>query len=569
MPITQDDVRLFASVRMTDFVDGGGRMSTVEIVDGQDNNVFPDITELERLTGKVSLRKLHAAAINADNDAYLSAHVVLADTPDDPACTSVILLSSGYTSERPSAVNSLLVNDAVLAPSFASGGYEAELGTPYLWSQSPPAVTPVPQPDPLKAWVIVGTGSPSLGVTRFPLAAAALNDPAQGGALRTRYTMNANFPAGSGRAFVTYSVVDGLDGSATSNRTYGTVPVLAAPASGGTTIDVVSILVRVLPLAEAAPAPTVTPIGGEPWATWNLLPTANISFAQSVAALNGERQVLHTGGAILIHDTARLAPATVSNGQTVNTGRTTLGRLRVIGNNGVEIARFVRNATPPSAVGCTANLDAGTVTFSNVSGMAQPVTIEHSIEEMSTVVSYAPIAGGYRLTLPAGRPLSRAYPSTARVSSILSLGDLQGRAQAGFPQSAWTGVFSDTVIGGTPSADYDDVNYPVLCTNEGAITERWAIEFTSSTAYRLWGERLGLIGVGNTATDFAPINPATSAPYFTLRALGWGLGWSAGNAYRFNTSGANASIWVARSVRPSTPFGDDSVTPELRGFVNV
>ena len=69
-----------------------------------------------------------------------------------------------------------------------------------------------------------------------------------------------------------------------------------------------------------------------------------------------------------------------------------------------------------------ADLEAGTVTFSNVTGYSQPVTVEHRIEDMG-LVSDAQINGEIRFT----RPLSHAYPAGSYVSSALIAGDLKSR----------------------------------------------------------------------------------------------------------------------------------------------
>ena len=101
------------------------------------------------------------------------------------------------------------------------------------------------------------------------------------------------------------------------------------------------------------------------------------------------------------------------------------------------------------------------------------------------------------------------------------------------------------------------------------MNERWYCLFTNTTTFRLIGEQLGEIGTFGTGSACAPANPATGVPYFTIPSVGWGSGWAAGNVFRFNTAGANAPIWVGRSVAPSTPSGDDSVTLQLRGYVNT
>ena len=58
MAITSLDLKYRQSERMTDFADGGGRMSATEIVDNQMNNVFADRSDLDGILGRVSLRKI-------------------------------------------------------------------------------------------------------------------------------------------------------------------------------------------------------------------------------------------------------------------------------------------------------------------------------------------------------------------------------------------------------------------------------------------------------------------------------------------------------------------------------
>jgi hypothetical protein len=127
-------------------------------------------------------------------------------------------------------------------------------------------------------------------------------------------------------------------------------------------------------------------------------------------------------------------------------------------------------------------------------------------------------------------------------------GDIRARAHNLFHQATWTSVWSDARIGSDTTAKYNSVAHPVEVTNQGAIKERWAIRFTSSSAFEVIGETVGVIATGNTSADLAPANPATGAAYFTVRSAGWGSGWVAGNTLRFNTDGGQAPFWVARTV---------------------
>lgn len=246
--------------------------------------------------------------------------------------------------------------------------------------------------------------------------------------------------------------------------------------------------------------------------------------------------------------------ATVSNGQVVNCARARLSRVRVIGNNGLVIN-----------TGYTTNLDAGTVEFTNVSGYSQPVTVEHRIEDMAQIRD-AQISGQLTFT----RPLTHEYPVGSYISSALVAGDLQSRVSVTFDQNSWDGVsWSNAVVGSAAGASFNDVLAPIAVSNTGAITERWAIKFTSSTGFQVVGENVGIIGTGSTSADCSMLNPATGVPYFTIPATGWGIGWSAGNVLRFNTIGSMFPFWIVRTIQQgSETVMSDSFTVLVRGDVD-
>ncbi len=103
MTILSTDIKLMASERLTDNSDGGGQMSATEIQDGVVNNLFPDISRLDRTYGRVALRKLYVAVRTANRDIYYGSHAIITDAPDDPN-VSVLMFSTGsYTDERTQA----------------------------------------------------------------------------------------------------------------------------------------------------------------------------------------------------------------------------------------------------------------------------------------------------------------------------------------------------------------------------------------------------------------------------------------------------------------------------------
>jgi hypothetical protein len=246
--------------------------------------------------------------------------------------------------------------------------------------------------------------------------------------------------------------------------------------------------------------------------------------------------------------------ATVTNGQTVNCARTRLSRVRVIGNDGNVID-----------TGYTTDLDLGTVTFTNVTGYSQPVTVQHRIED-TVLVSDAQISGQITFT----RPSTHIYPVPGSyISSALVAGDVAARTSITFDQATWNNTWSDAIIGSPATGTFDDTTYPITVTNLGALTERWAVVFTNTTSFNVIGENVGVIATGNTGTNCAPTNPATGQPYFTIPSAGWGLGWATGNVLRFNTVGAVVPVWVARTILqgPET-VPDDDFTILVRGDVD-
>ena len=104
-------------------------------------------------------------------------------------------------------------------------------------------------------------------------------------------------------------------------------------------------------------------------------------------------------------------------------------------------------------------------------------------------------------------------------------------------------------------------DYPIEVTNAGAITERWVFRIKNSSTFECIGEHVGNIGEGSINADFSPMNLQAGAPYMTVRAIGWNVGWVPGNILRANTIGAAGDVWGARTVRqgPETAL-DDSVT---------
>ncbi|MGI9277977.1 MAG: hypothetical protein ACR2PT_24410, partial [Endozoicomonas sp.] len=117
MAINNDDVKLFESQRLTDEEDGGGRVTGSEVIDGNVNNLFQDISRIDRTIGDVALRKAYIGVSTENNDAYLGSHVILTDPPDDANVSVLLFNTDDQTDERKDARNRI---EAYVVPGTAA-----------------------------------------------------------------------------------------------------------------------------------------------------------------------------------------------------------------------------------------------------------------------------------------------------------------------------------------------------------------------------------------------------------------------------------------------------------------
>lgn len=252
---------------------------------------------------------------------------------------------------------------------------------------------------------------------------------------------------------------------------------------------------------------------------------------------DGRVPIFEVGDYAVVHTHDELPPQTVVDGQTIDLGVERLSRIVIWDADDKEIQH-----------GWARDLDAGTVQILNRDGWSQPVRIAWSIEHMA-LVREAQIGG--QITL--NRPLTHDFPvGKSYISSALMLGDRYARVSHLFDQQGWDGVtYQDTPSGNVATATYNTTVAPIEVDNTGAITQRWALQFLTTTTVRVVGESVGVVVASHSiAEDLAPINPNTGTPYFVMRKEGWGGGWAAGNLVRLNTVGAGAGFCLVRAVQP-------------------
>lgn len=120
MAITDDDLKLFQAQDNSDNDSGGGARTKNEVIDAQVNNLFPDISRIDTVSGDVALRKVFPV-VNTDNrDIYYGAHAMLRDTPDDPNVSALLFYTDDAFDKRVGAQNQI---EAYVVPSFRSNFY--------------------------------------------------------------------------------------------------------------------------------------------------------------------------------------------------------------------------------------------------------------------------------------------------------------------------------------------------------------------------------------------------------------------------------------------------------------
>ncbi|MCK8043919.1 hypothetical protein MSG37_03405 [Shewanella sp. 1CM18E] len=190
----------------------------------------------------------------------------------------------------------------------------------------------------------------------------------------------------------------------------------------------------------------------------------------------------------------------------------------------------------------TLDKQAGAVSInSDFTGFTAPFVLSDTIGELALVS----VVNDTSLVLSSD--LTQEYPINSTVASVQVLGDLQARVSKVRDMTAWANNWE--VDGAPATGNLNTVDNPIELTNDTAVNEDWVLLFTSPTAFRCIGKRLGQIAVGDTLNDLAPINPLTNSPFFIIRAAAFGGGWNAGEAIRFETFASAKPLMALRTVQ--------------------
>lgn len=339
-------------------------------------------------------------------------------------------------------------------------------------------------------------------------------------------------------------------GSSLSSYSLPIVPVAMTAGSASGTVDYVNGVVR-LTFSQPVILSTLT---------YNAVSYTTIPLDPDVLGLNpvklptnGYVPVFQSGYLAVVHNTQRITLAAPIAGQVLECGRPSLAVVTIkdAADTDLDPAMFVVDRV----TGVVTLADPFTAQDAEGNSLTLPLTLSHRVED---VVSLGVV--GVDGTLQLLTELTHDYPAeTSFVSAAVYFGTLQARIKNMHDRQTDDGGFDDTT--GTPAtASFDSVNWPILIDNRSAVKERWKIKFTSSTGFQCIGEQRGVIGTGSINADFAPLNPFTGEPYFTIKTSGWGAGWVASNVLRFDTDPAAAPVWAIRTVLPSSGVAPEDAT---------
>ncbi|MDX7756456.1 curculin (mannose-binding) lectin protein [Aeromonas hydrophila] len=126
MTILSGDIKLLTSQRMTDTPDGGGRITGKEVVSGDHNSIFPDVSDLDRAYGVVNMRKVYLATQTDDTDTYFGANATVLLPPADPN-VGLCLMSTKDHHDTRAAARDVLERYLARGPKWRGFLYDTQL----------------------------------------------------------------------------------------------------------------------------------------------------------------------------------------------------------------------------------------------------------------------------------------------------------------------------------------------------------------------------------------------------------------------------------------------------------
>ncbi len=198
---------------------------------------------------------------------------------------------------------------------------------------------------------------------------------------------------------------------------------------------------------------------------------------------------------------------------------------------------------------CEGDCSAGELNMADGTWTVNPVWSSTPDDTEDILISYArkPYSyAGNLATVELENGVQNAYPVAAdcHVSHAVSQTIIE---------NSW-GEYSDTALSGS----YDHASAPPELSCQGTVTDVWTYEFTNGSNFTCTGLKAGLIGSGDIASDFIPINPDSGTPYQTLRKEGWTGSFSVGETVTLKTYQSSMPFWIKETVPAGSDFSENN-----------
>ena len=115
MAIAESDLKLKKSERLTQTDDGGGFMTDNPVIDGEVNNLFPNISRFDRAAGRVILVKSFGHVDTNNTDPLSGTHMVVLQEPADPK-VHITMFSTGSDQDERLAAKNFIESYVVQGP---------------------------------------------------------------------------------------------------------------------------------------------------------------------------------------------------------------------------------------------------------------------------------------------------------------------------------------------------------------------------------------------------------------------------------------------------------------------
>lgn len=191
------------------------------------------------------------------------------------------------------------------------------------------------------------------------------------------------------------------------------------------------------------------------------------------------------------------------------------------------------------------NMDTGVWT-TDINWLAAPDTTEDIVVTYrENCYKYTPATNDVTVELATQVAGSYAIADTF-VAGCVSQAELSPSVTAGVVTSA--------------SGTFDDTGNPMVLDNAGTEQDDFTVTMLTASTFSCSGLKSGSIGTGSTGSPFAPNNPASGTPYFTIPSAVWGGTWTAGDTVTFTTSPAALPVWWKEEVPAGTAAEPDNLT---------